>query len=193
MLAVRLARWPRTWLCGMRTVLGHATTAVQRAGSWMLKRHACPQSGMDTLGPTATMLLLQTRARRARLIVRGGRQHHNSARRADERLRSASYWRPTTVSASRTFPQLHLLTPVFARDAAGERQSVRLGHHLIPPDGFVMAAAPQRAGSLVVPSPRALGGGERSGSGAARHLNVDLELYGVVFELSRVSCGSGEL
>ena len=29
MLAVRLARWPRTWLCGMRTVLGHATTAVQ--------------------------------------------------------------------------------------------------------------------------------------------------------------------
>ena len=97
------------------------------------------------------------------------------------------------MSAFHTFPQLHLLTAVFARDAAGERQSVRRGHHLIPPDGFVMAAPPQRAGSLVVPSPRALGGGERSGSGAARHLNVDLELYGVVFELSRVSCGSGEL
>ena len=97
------------------------------------------------------------------------------------------------MSASRTFPQLHLLTPVFARDAAGERQLVRLGHHLIPPDGFDMAAAPQRAGSLVVPSPRALGGGERSGSGAARHLSADLELSGVVFELARVSCGSGEL
>ena len=97
------------------------------------------------------------------------------------------------MSASRTFPQLHLLTPVFARDAAGERQSVRLGHYLIPHDGFVMAADPQGAGSLVVPSPRALGGGERSGSGAARHLNVDLELSGVVFELARVSCGSGEL
>ena len=54
--------------------------------------------------------------------------------------------------AFHTFPQLHLLTPVFARDAAGERQSVRLGHHLIPPDGVVMATAPQRAGSLVVPS-----------------------------------------
>ena len=113
------------------------------------------------------MLLLQTRARRARLIVRGGRQHHNGARRPDERLRSASYWRPTTVSASRTFPQLLLLTPVFARDAAGDRQLVRLGHYLNPPDGFVMAAAPQRAGSLVVSSPRALGGGERSGSWAA--------------------------
>ena len=149
--------------------------------------------GWTPLGPTATMLLLQTRARRARLIVRGGRQHHNGARRADERLRSASYWRPTTVSASRTFPQLHLLTPVFARDAAGGRQSVRLGHYLNPPDGFAMAAPPQRAGSLVVPSPRALGGGERSGSGAARHLNVDLELSGVVVELDRVSCGSGEL
>ena len=97
------------------------------------------------------------------------------------------------MSASRTFPQLHLLTPVFARDAAGERQSVRRGHHLIPPDGFVMAAAPQRAGSLVVPSPRALGGGERSGSGAARHLNVDRELSSDVVELDRVSCGSGEL
>ena len=35
-----------------------------------------------------------------------------------------------------------------------------------------------------MPSPRALGGGERSGSGAARHLNVDLELSGVVVELS---------
>ena len=149
--------------------------------------------GWTPLGPTATMLLLQTRARRARLIVRGGRQHHNGARRADERLRSASYWRPTTVSASRTFPQLHLLTPVFARDAAGERQLVRLGHHLIPHDGFVMAAAPQGAGSLVVPSPRALGGGERSGSGAARHLNVDRELSSDVVELDRVSCGSGEL
>ena len=149
--------------------------------------------GWTPLGPTATMLLLRTRAKRARLIVRGGQQHHNGARRADERLRSASYWRPTTVSASRTFPQLHLLTPVFARDAAGERQSVRLGHHLIPPDGFVMAAAPQRAGSLVVPSPRALGGGERSGSGAARHLNVDRELSGVVVELNRASCSSGEL
>ena len=34
------------------------------------------------------------------------------------------------MSASRTFPQLHLLTPVFARDAAGGRQSVRLGHYL---------------------------------------------------------------
>ena len=152
-----------------------------------------PSQGWTPLGPTATMLLLQTRARRARLIVRGGRQHHNSARRTDERLRSASYWRPTTVSAFHTFPQLHLLTPVFARDAAGERQSVRLGHHLIPPDGFVMAAAPQRAGSLVVPSPRALGGGERSGSGAARHLNVDRELSSDVVELDRVSCGSGEL
>ena len=45
------------------------------------------------------------------------------------------------MSASHTFPQLHLLTPVFARDAAGERQLVRLGHYLIPHDGFVMAAA----------------------------------------------------
>ena len=143
-----------------------------------------------TRGPT---LLLQTRARRARLIVRRGRQHHNGARRPDERLRSASYWRPTTVSAARTFPQLHLLTPVFARDAAGERQLVRLGHYLNPPDGFDMAAAPQRAGSLVVPSPRALAGGERSGSGAVRHLNVDRELSGVVVELDRASCGSGEL
>ena len=97
------------------------------------------------------------------------------------------------MSASRTFPQLHLLTPVFARDAAGERQLVRLSHYLNPPDGFDMAAAPQRAGSLVVPSPRALGGGERSGSGAARHLNVDRELSGVVVELYRASCGSGEL
>ena len=97
------------------------------------------------------------------------------------------------MSASRTFPQLHLLTPVFARDAAGGRQSVRLGHYLIPPDGFAMAAAPQRAGSLVLLSPRALGGGERSGSGAARHLSVDLELSSVVFELARVSCGSVEL
>ena len=97
------------------------------------------------------------------------------------------------MSASRTFPQLHLLTPVFARDAAGERQLVRLGHYLNPPDGFDMAAAPQRAGSLVVSSPRALGGGERSGSGAARHLNVDLELSGVVVELDRASCSSGEL
>ena len=97
------------------------------------------------------------------------------------------------MSASRTFPQLHLVTPVFARDAAGGRQSVRLGHYLIPPDGFDMAAAPQRAGSLVVPSPRALGGGERSGSGAARHLNVDRELSSDVVELDRVSCGSGEL
>ena len=97
------------------------------------------------------------------------------------------------MSASRTFPQLHLLTPAFARDAAGERQLVRLGHFLIPPDGFDMAAAPQGAGSLVVPSPRALGGGERSGSGAARHLNVDLELSGVVVELYRVGCGSVEL
>ena len=97
------------------------------------------------------------------------------------------------MSASRTFPQLHLLTPVFARDAAGERQLVRLGHYLNPPDGFDMAAAPQRAGSLVVPSPRALGGGERSGSGAARHLNVDRELSGDVVELDRASCGSGEL
>ena len=150
--------------------------------------------GWTPLGPTATMLLLQTRARRGTPNRQGGgRQHHNSARRADERLRSASYWRPTTVSAFHTFPQLHLLTPVFARDAAGGRQSVRLGHYLIPPDGFAMAAAPQRAGSLVVPSPRALGGGERSGSGAARHLSADLELSGVVFELARVSCGSGEL
>ena len=97
------------------------------------------------------------------------------------------------MSASRTFPQLHLLTPVFARDAAGDRQLVRLGHYLKPPDGFDMAAAPQRAGSLVVPSPRALGGGERSGSGAARHLNVDRELSSDVVELDRVSCGSGEL
>ena len=98
------------------------------------------------------------------------------------------------MSAFHTFPQLHLLTPVFARDAAGERQSVRLGHHLIPPDGFVMAAPPQRAESLVVPSPRALiGGGERSGSGAARHLNVDRELSSDVVELDRVSWGSGEL
>ena len=97
------------------------------------------------------------------------------------------------MSASRTFPQLHLLTPVFARDAAGGRQSVRLGHYMIPPDGVAMAAPPQRAGSLVVPSPRALGGGERSGSGAARHLNVDRELSSDVVELDRVSCGSGEL
>ena len=36
------------------------------------------------------------------------------------------------MSAFHTFPQLHLLTPVFARDAARERQSVRLGHYLIP-------------------------------------------------------------
>ena len=70
---------------------------------------------------------------------------------------------------------------------------VRLGHYLIPPDGFDMAAAPQRAGSLVVPSPRALGGGERSGSGAARHLNVDSELSGDVVELDRASCGLWEL
>ena len=97
------------------------------------------------------------------------------------------------MSASRTFPQLHLLTPVFARDAAGDRQLVRLGHYLIPPDGFDMAAAPQRAGSLVVPSPRALEGGERSGSGAARHLSVDRELSGDVVELDRASCSSGEL
>ena len=97
------------------------------------------------------------------------------------------------MSASRTFLQLHLLTPVFARDAADGRQSVRLGHYLNPPDGFDMAAAPQGAGSLVVPSPRALGGGERSGSGAARHLNVDRELSSDVVELDRVSCGSGEL
>ena len=97
------------------------------------------------------------------------------------------------MSASRTFPQLHLLTPVFARDAAGDRQSVRLGHYLNPHDGVDMAAAPQRAGSLVVSSPRALGGGERSGSGAARHLNVDRELSSDVVELDRVSCGSGEL
>ena len=97
------------------------------------------------------------------------------------------------MSASRTFPQLHLLTPVFARDAADGRQSVWLGHYMIPPDGFDMAAAPQRAGSLVVPSPRALGGGERSGSGAARHLNVDRELSGDVVELDRASCSSGEL
>ena len=96
------------------------------------------------------------------------------------------------MSAFHTFPQLHLLTAVFARDAAGERQSVRLGHYLIPHDGFVMAAAPQGAGSLVVPSPRALGG-ERSGSGAARHLNVDRELSGVVVELNRASCSSEEL
>ena len=97
------------------------------------------------------------------------------------------------MSASRTFPQLHLLTPFFARDAAGGRQSVRLGHYMIPPDGFAMAAPPQRAGSLVVPSPRALGGGERSGSGAARHLSVDHELSGDVVELDRASCSSGEL
>ena len=101
------------------------------------------------------------------------------------------------MSAFHTFPQLHLLTPVFARDAAGGRQSVRLGHYLIPPDGFDMAAAPQRAGSqagsLVAPSPRALGGGERSGSGAARHLSVDRELSGDVVELDRASCSSGEL
>ena len=97
------------------------------------------------------------------------------------------------MSASRTFPQLHLLTPVFARDVAGERQSVWLGHFLIPHDGFAMAAAPQRAGSLVVPSPRALGGGERSGSGAARHLNVDRELSGVVVEFNRASCSSVKL
>ena len=97
------------------------------------------------------------------------------------------------MSASRTFPQLHLLTPAFARDAAGERQLVRLDHFFIPPDGFDMAAAPQGAGSLVVPSPRALGGGERSGSGAVRHLNVGRELSSDVVELDRVSCGSGEL
>ena len=97
------------------------------------------------------------------------------------------------MSAFHTFPQLHLLTAVFARDAAGERQSVRLGHYLIPHDGFDMAAAPQGAESIVVPSPRALGGGERSGSGAARHLNVDRELSSDVVELDRVSCGSGEL
>ena len=97
------------------------------------------------------------------------------------------------MSAFHTFPQLHLLTAVFARDAAGERQSVRRGHHLIPPDGFVMAAAPQRVGSLVVLSPRALGGAERSGSGAARHLNVDRELSGVVVEFNRASCSSVEL
>ena len=97
------------------------------------------------------------------------------------------------MSASHTFPQLHLLTQVFARDAAGERQSVRLGHYLIPHDGFVMAAAPQGAGSLVVPSPRALEGGERSGSGAARHLSVDRELSGDVVELNRASCSSVEL
>ena len=97
------------------------------------------------------------------------------------------------MSASRTFPQLHLLTPAFARDAAGERQLVRLDHFLIPPDGFDMAAAPQRAGSLVVPSPRALEGGERSGSGAALHLSVDRELSGDVVELNRASCSSGEL
>ena len=97
------------------------------------------------------------------------------------------------MSASRTFPQLHLLTPVFARDAAGGRQAVRPGPYMIPPDGFAMAAPPQRAGSLVVPSPRALGGGERSGSGAARHLNVDRELSGVVVEFNRASCSSVEL
>ena len=97
------------------------------------------------------------------------------------------------MSASRTFPQLHLLTPASARDAADGRQSVRLGHYTIPPDGFGMAAAPQRAGSLVVPSPRALEGGERSGSGAARHLSVDRELSGDVVELDRASCSSGEL
>ena len=177
----------------MRTVLGHATTAVQRAGSWMLKRHACPKAGMDTAWPDGDHAAAADTRQASTPNRQGSRQHHNGARRADKRLRSASYWRPTTVSASRTFPQLHLLTPVFARDAAGERQSVRLGHHLIPPDGFVMAAAPQRAGSLVVPSPRALGGGERSGSGAARHLNVDRELSGVVVELNRASCSSGEL
>ena len=94
------------------------------------------------------------------------------------------------MSAFHTFPQLHLLTPVFARDAAGERQSVRLGHYLIPHDGFDMAAAPQRAGLLVVPSPRALGSGERSGSGAARHLSADLELSVVVVELYRLCCVS---
>ena len=97
------------------------------------------------------------------------------------------------MSAFHTFPQLHLLTPVFARDAAGGRQSVRPGPYMIPPDGFAMAAPPQRAGSLVVPSPQALGGGERSGSGAARHLSVDRELSGDVVELVRASCGSGEL
>ena len=97
------------------------------------------------------------------------------------------------MSAVHTFPQLHLLTPVFARDAADGRQSVWLGHYMIPPDGFDMAAAPQRAGSLVVPSPRALGGGERSGSGAVRHLNVGRELSSDVVELDRVGCGSGEL
>ena len=70
---------------------------------------------------------------------------------------------------------------------------MRLGHYLIPHDGFDMAAAPQRAGSLVVPSPRALEGGERSGSGAALHLSVDRELSGDVVELDRVSCSSGEL
>ena len=40
------------------------------------------------------------------------------------------------MSAFHTFPQLHLVTPVFARDAAGGRQSVRLGHYLIPPTGL---------------------------------------------------------
>ena len=174
----------------MRTVLGHATTAVQRAGSWMLKRHACPKAGMDTAWPDGDHAAAADTRQASTPNRQGKSAHQNSARRADERLRSASYWRPTTVSASCTFPQLHLLTPVFARDAAGGRQSVRLGHYLNPPNGFAMAAPPQRAGSLVVPSPRALGGGERSGSGAARHLNVDLELSGVVVELYRVGCGS---
>ena len=178
----------------MRTVLGHATTAVRRVGSWMLKRHACPQAGMDAAWPDGDHAAAAD-TRQASTPNRQGRSAASqySARRADERLRSASYWRPTTVSASRTFPQLHLLTPVFARDAAGDRQLVRLGHYLNPPDGFDMAAAPQRAGSLVVPSPRALGGGERSGSGAARHLSVDRELSGDVVELDRASCSSGEL
>ena len=63
-----------------------------------------------------------------------------------------------------------------------------MGSEMCIRDRFVMAAAPQRAGSLVVPSPRALAGGERSGSGAARHLNVDRELSGVVVELNRASC-----
>ena len=51
LLAVRLARWPRTWLGRTRTVLGRAAAAVQRAGSWMLKRDACPKAGMDTAWP----------------------------------------------------------------------------------------------------------------------------------------------
>ena len=72
------------------------------------------------------------------------------------------------MSAFHTFPQLHLLTPVFARDAAGERQSVRLGHYLIPHDGFDMAAAPQSAGLLVVCRRPELSGVER-GPAAGLH------------------------